>query len=199
MDCSYPPPVAVLTPQSLGSPSSRQVEYVRGTDSTLAGSRDALAPLLMYLQEVRFGPNGIREIYKVCELNRRTLCKMLVDCDIPIEMPSASLDIIVRPSRLGELSFQRELGLVSLEDGAMLMTVQPSVKSCHFESLFELFAASLVKKKHRRQQYPADFSKYPLPLTQLKPLVQRVKGWRTWPDRQAGIHQIRHLIPLSNQ
>ena len=178
MNCSFPPPVAVLTPHRLGSPSSRQVEYVRGTDSTLAGSRDALGPLLMYLQEARFGPNGIREIYKECELNRRTLCKMLVERDIPIEMPPASLDIIVRPSSIPKLSLRRELGLVSLKDGAMLITIQPSVTSRHLESLVELFSASSTEKTHRLQKCPANPSKYPLPFAQLEPLVQRVKGWR---------------------
>ena len=178
MNWSYPPPVAVLTPHSLGSPSSRQVEYVRGTDSTLAGSRDALAPLLMYLQEVRFGPNGIREIYEDCERNRRTLYKMLVEHDIPVKMTPASLDIIVRPSSLPELSLRRELGLVSLKDGAMLITVQPSVTSRHLQSLVELLSANGTKKKHRLQGYPPNPSKYPLPIAQLEPLVQRVKGWR---------------------
>ena len=178
MNCSYPPPVAVLTPHSLGSPSSRQVEYVRGTDSTLAGSRDALGPLLMYLQEARFGPNGIREIYEDCELNRRMLCKILVERDVPIEMPPASLDIIVRPSSIPKLSLRRELGLVTLKDGAMLITVQPSVTSRHLESLVELFSASSTRKTHWLQKYPANPSRYPLPFAQLEPLVQRVKGWR---------------------
>ena len=178
MNCSYPPPVAVLTPHSLGSPSSRQVEYVRGTDSTLAGSRDALAPLLMYLQEVRFGPNGIREIYEECELNRRKLCRMLVECEIPFEMPPASLDVIVRPSSLPKLSLRREFGIVSLNDGAMLITVQPSATSRHLESLVELFSANSTKKKHRLPKYPANPSKFPLPFAQLAPLIHRVKGWR---------------------
>ena len=178
MNCSYPPPVAVLIPHSLGSLSSRKVEYVRGSDSTLAGSRDALAPLLMYLQEARFGMNGIRETYEECELNRRTLCKMLVERDIPIEMPPASLDIIVRPSSLPKLSLRRDLGLVSLKDGAMLITVQPSVTSRHLESLVELLSASSTRKKHRLRKYPTNPSKFPLPFAQLEPLVQRVKGWR---------------------
>ena len=38
MNCTYPPPVVVLKPRSLGTSPSRKVEYVRGTDSTLAGS-----------------------------------------------------------------------------------------------------------------------------------------------------------------
>ena len=186
MNCIYPPPVAVLTPHSLGSTSSRQVEYVRGTDSTLAGSRDALGPLLMYLQEARFGPNGIREIYEECELNRRTLCKMLVERDIPFEMPPASLDIIVRPSSLPKLSLRRELGIVSLKDGAVLITVQPSVTSRHFESLVELFSVSSTKKKHRLQKCLANPSRYPLPFAELEPLVQRVKCWRILAKSSSG-------------
>jgi hypothetical protein len=39
-----PPPTVILKPHSLGAPSEVKVEYVRGTDGTLAGSRDALGP-----------------------------------------------------------------------------------------------------------------------------------------------------------
>lgn len=108
MNCTYPPPAVVLKPRNLGSSSFQRVEYVRGTDSTLAGSRDALRPLLVSLQELRFGLDGMREIYKGCETNRRALRDMLIRHGIQVQNPPASLDIIVRPRSLPKLSFRRK-------------------------------------------------------------------------------------------
>ena len=97
MNCTYPPPTVILKPRNLVSSVFRHVEYVKGIDRTLAGFRDALGPLLVYLQEARFGLKGIREINHKCELNQRTLREMLIEHDILVETPSASLDLIVRP------------------------------------------------------------------------------------------------------
>ena len=186
MNCTYPPPVVVLKPRSLGSSTSRQVEYVRGTDSTLAGSRDALGPLLVYLQEARFGLNGIREIYRRCETNRRALCEMLIRDNISIEIPPASLDIIVRPQNLPKLSLRQKWGLVRLEGGAILITVQPSVTMRHLESLVELFSASEAREEPLLQNSPVGPLKYPLPFAELELLAQRVAGWHTLAKSSGG-------------
>lgn len=74
----------------LGNAFSR-VEYVRGTDSTLAGSRDALGPLLLWLQEVRFSVLAIREIYSRCMQNRRILCDLFLKSKIAIEICTPSV------------------------------------------------------------------------------------------------------------
>jgi len=62
MNPIYPPPVVVLKPRTLGAPSSQLVEYLRGTDSTTSGSRDALSPLPVSLQDPRFGVIGNRHV-----------------------------------------------------------------------------------------------------------------------------------------
>ena len=133
----------------------------------------------MYLQEARFGLNGIREIYKWCETNRRALCKMLIRHGISIQIPPASLDIIVRPQSLPELSLRQKWDLVPLEGGAILITVQPSVTMRHLESLVELFSASAVREEPLLQKSPVGPLKYPLPFAELEHLVQRVAGWHT--------------------
>ena len=179
MNCTYPPPVVVLKPRTLGSLSFRQVEYVRGTDGTLAGSRDSLGPLLVYLQEVRFGPKGIQEIYQGCQKSRRSLRETLIKLEIPFESPPASLDIIVRPRTLPSLSVRRRWGLILLSNGAILVTVQPSVTSHHVEDLVNLFTTDLSKHETRPQETPIGPIKYPLPLAELDPLRERIAGWRT--------------------
>ncbi|KAH9873931.1 hypothetical protein IAQ61_004558 [Plenodomus lingam] len=121
-----PPPAVVLKPRTLGTPSEMTVEYVRGTDSTLAGSRDALGPLLMYLQELRFGSTGIREVYRRCMSNREMLQEVLQHCEIKADAPSGSLDLIIEcPTRLCE-STRTEFGLRQLTKSSYLATVQPS-------------------------------------------------------------------------
>ncbi|MCJ1458465.1 hypothetical protein MMC28_008838 [Mycoblastus sanguinarius] len=186
MNSTYPPVAAVLKPRSLGISSFQRVEYVRGTDGTLAGSRDALCPLLVYLQEARFGLNGIREIYEGCEINRRALREMLIKHKVPVETPPASLDLIVRPRSLPKLSLRRKWGLVLLKDGAVLVTAQPSVTSRHVESLVELFSTNDIRGKAWQQQYETGPSKYPLPLATLELLRQRVAGWRTLARSSSG-------------
>jgi hypothetical protein len=124
-NCS-PPPAVILKPRTLGTPSDVTVEYVRGTDSTLAGSRDALGPLLMCLQELRFGSSGIRDIYARCQSNRDALCGMLRRFEVNFDTRYGSLDIIVESRYPLSESIQNTLGLRHLRKNSYLATVQPS-------------------------------------------------------------------------
>lgn len=121
-----PPPTVILKPRGLGTPSEVKVEYVRGTDSTLAGSRDALGPLLMCLQELRFGSSGIREIYSRCQFNREALQETLESYDVKVEAPRGSLDLVIEDVQLSKTT-QVDLGLKRLGGDSYLATVQPGV------------------------------------------------------------------------
>lgn len=125
-NCVNPPPTAILKPRSLGTPSEVKVEYVRGTDSTLAGSRDAIGPLWMCLQELRFGASGLRGIYLRCANNRRTMGNLLASRGVKVEAPPFSLDLIIHNVSLSTSSL-KQWGLVSLSEGSYLLTVQPSI------------------------------------------------------------------------
>ena len=126
MNSISPPPAVILKPRTLGTPSDVKVEYVRGADSTLAGSRDALGPLLVCLQELRFGLSGIREIYRRCQSNRDVLQKILHGLGVSIGIPHGSLDMIIKNCHLPE-SARMTLGLKRLNDNSYLATMQPSV------------------------------------------------------------------------
>lgn len=78
------------------------MKYVRGTGSTLAGSRDALGPLLMCLHELRFGSSGIREIYSQCQSNREALQETLESHDVKVEAPRRSLDLVIEDFHLSK-------------------------------------------------------------------------------------------------
>jgi hypothetical protein len=59
MNGNRPPSTVVLKPRNLGDNAARRIEYTQGFDSTISGSRDALGPLLMGLQEWRFKDSTI--------------------------------------------------------------------------------------------------------------------------------------------
>lgn len=121
-----PPPTTILKPRSLGTPFDEKVEYVRGTDSTLAGSRDALGPLLMCLQELRFGSSGIRQIYSRCQSNREALQETLKSQGVKVEAPPGSLDLVIKDVHLSKTTLT-DMGLKRLKNDSYLATVQPSV------------------------------------------------------------------------
>lgn len=178
MNSIYPPPAVVLKPRTLGSPSPQLVEYVRGTDGTLAGSRDALGPLLVCLQELRFGFTGIRDVYGRCAINRQILHDMLVKRNIPVKIPAASLDLIVYPVRRQTLSLQREWGLVPLRDGAFLISMQPSVTASHIEALVNSLSDGLSYKVDSRAVLPVNSSNYRISSAIVQRLRQLVSEWR---------------------
>ncbi|MCJ1461293.1 hypothetical protein MMC28_011675 [Mycoblastus sanguinarius] len=179
MNWTYPPSVVVLKPRMLGTPSSHIVEYVRGTDGTLAGSRDALGPLLVCLQELRFGIGGIRNIYSKCEHNRRAFSKMLSMRNIAFETPTASLDMIIHPCRPPTPSLQRAWGFVPLADGKFLITMQPSVGVSHLENLATLLSTESFSESVKPSYRSTKEDDYPLSAEILETLQSRVASWRT--------------------
>ncbi|KAK9777065.1 putative Histidine decarboxylase [Seiridium cardinale] len=129
-----PPYTAIMKPKTLGAHTAIKVEYVRGTDSTLCGSRDAIGPLWVYLQEVRFGPSGFRQIFGRCAQNRAVLVRLLTQNGIEVEAPASSLDLIIRNMRLTSSTASR-WGIKTLAEGSYLLTMQPSVTKSCLESL----------------------------------------------------------------
>lgn len=221
MNSIYPPPVVVLKPRSLGSLSPSLVEYVRGTDSTLAGSRDAMGPLLVALQELRFGASGMRDIYARCAVNRQILCDLLMKQDVSealrVEIPRESLDLIIHVNEnLVEKfspSFQGKWGFVKVGNGKYLMTMQPSVKPRHLEELVRQFTALCGKTKTNfeidcRAVMTVKPEIYRLPQQIVQSIDRLVSSWRVvakssggYPLNQAPYSAlgpiIGHFIPIS--
>ena len=162
MNCTNPPPVVVLKPRNLGSSFSPKVQYVKGSDNTLCGSRDAIAPLLIYLQEERFRLGRLREIYGWCIASRQYLHDKLIECKVPVQLPRASLDLMVYPARSGSCSLQRDWELVQLDDGGFLLSIQPSVTANHVETLARILCGESLNKHDLAVLRPAKPAEYNL-------------------------------------
>lgn len=137
----FPPPVIVLKPRLLGDQSPATVEYVRGTDSTLAGSRDSLGPLMLCLQELRFGHRGLRDIYESCALKRLRLIHELRAMNVSCSAHEASLDLNIDITSASTMKGLTELGAKALGNGKFLLSIQPSVQLEDFMSLLNLLGS----------------------------------------------------------
>lgn len=180
MNCSMLPPCVVLRPRTLGIEPSPVVEYVRGADETLSGSRDSLGPLLVCLQDIRFGLDGCRQIYRQCSENRQALYTALVEHEVAAEMPIESLDLIVSPGRRLSCHVQRRMGLVALQNrraNSYLLTVQPSVTTDDMKSLVKAISGKENDKTSFPPTQPAH--EYPIPDHVIKDLRTIVTSWKT--------------------
>ncbi|KAI4179413.1 MAG: hypothetical protein L6R41_007858 [Letrouitia leprolyta] len=137
MNCTRPPPVVVLRPKDLGSPLSRKIEYLKGSDNTLCGSRDGIGPLLMYIQEQRFTADKRKEIYARCMEKQQRLISKLKGRNVRFRSSVVSLDVVVYPERLDIGSLGKTMGLHTLDDGGFLLTIQPGVTAKQVDFLAE--------------------------------------------------------------
>ncbi|KAI4252462.1 MAG: hypothetical protein LQ352_004273 [Teloschistes flavicans] len=207
MNWVFPPKVTSLKPCMLGT-LSKKVEYVRGTDATLAGSRDALGPLLVALQEVRLGVSGMQAVYARCSHNRDNLWGMLVNCGMKCERPHASLDLIVSPEKEIPGVFWRKWGWICRDNGSFLLTLQPSVSTSDIEGILSAVRSSKSARIHSMQHMSPRSGEYPLRADIADQLAQKVAGWRGAARRSGGYplsHAlysalgpvIAHFLPLS--
>ncbi|KAL8963292.1 MAG: hypothetical protein Q9193_000432 [Seirophora villosa] len=181
----FPPQVVVLKPHMLGDPSS-QVEYVRGNDGTLAGSRDALGPLLVGLQEARFGQAGMRDIFARCSKNRDALFDSLRSRGIACKRPPASLDLVVPLKQELPASFWRKWGCIRRKDGSLLLTVQPSLTAGEVMEFATSLGGERANHFHGPSHIATKQDEYPLDSRVVEELSQRVASWRDAARRSAG-------------
>lgn len=136
----YPPPVVALKPKLLGNQTPTRIEYVRGTDGTLSGSRDSIGPLMLCLQELRFGRGGFQEIYESCFIRRMRLVDELKSLNVQFYAPPTSLDLIIRASP-GRASDLVDLGAKEVGGDRYLLTIQPSINGEDIRSLLRVLGA----------------------------------------------------------
>ncbi|KFY36069.1 hypothetical protein V494_05331 [Pseudogymnoascus sp. VKM F-4513 (FW-928)] len=209
MNCSMLPPCLVLRPRTLGIEPSPVVEYVRGVDETLSGSRDSLGPLIICLQDIRFGLDGCRQIYRQCSEKRQALYSALVEHEVATEMPVESLDLIVSPGRSLSCLEQKRMGLVELHDhraNSYLLTVQPSVTTDDMKYLVNAVSGKENAKTNFTPTQPEQ--EYPIPDHVIKNIRTIVTNWKTmarsssgFPMNQAAYSALGpalgHFLPIS--
>ncbi|KAI4270564.1 MAG: hypothetical protein L6R38_007094 [Xanthoria sp. 2 TBL-2021] len=192
MNWAFPPQVAVLKPRMLGTPSS-QVEYVRGNDGTLAGSRDALGPLLVGLQERRFGTSGMRNVYARCSENRDTLFEMLRSCNVRCERPPASLDLLISFDNKLPASLWLKWGCTRRKDGSYLLTMQPSVSASDVMEVAKSIRGSRANHFGAPSHATTKVDEYALDDDIMEELTRRVAGWRETARHSAG-YPLSHAL-----
>ncbi|KAF3927925.1 hypothetical protein ABW20_dc0107254 [Dactylellina cionopaga] len=179
------PPIAVaLKPVSVGGKAHR-VAYTRASDSTLAGSRDALSPLYMALQEIRFGEVGLREVYQYCRNLRDLLLKTLIAAGVLAVASRYSLDIIITSCSNNQRIGLVLLGGVLTKNGDIVLTVQPSVKLVDINAVGALFSKSIDIVSE--SIISRDFSNvYQVPKSTIKELETTVQCWKVATRSAAG-------------
>ncbi|KAI1172103.1 PLP-dependent transferase [Nemania sp. FL0916] len=88
-------PAFALKPASLGGKYKR-VAYVRASDATLSGSRDAIAPLWLALYEKRLGKRGLRDIHQYFLSLRTFMMDFLDHQNIAAVTSPYATDIIIK-------------------------------------------------------------------------------------------------------
>ncbi|KAL9593630.1 MAG: hypothetical protein Q9219_007462 [cf. Caloplaca sp. 3 TL-2023] len=177
MNCTDPPPVVILKPRYLGSLFSAKVEYLKGSDNTLCGSRDSIAPLLIYCQQQLFGVDLLQEIYGRCLRLRRRLVGRLRSCNVPATTSPASLDMVVYPLQSELCASRKDLGLVPLDDGGFLLSVQPSVTLGQIDTLANVFCGETPDDDGHTLSVSANLTEYPVPGALLDNLRATVDNW----------------------
>ncbi|ORY60062.1 pyridoxal phosphate-dependent transferase [Pseudomassariella vexata] len=182
-----PAPVVALKPARLGSTHGR-VAYTRASDSTLAGSRDALAPLMVALQEIRFGELGFRDIYEHCSSMRNILLCALQSQGLEAVAPAYSLDIIVKDCSNKEIAVLSGFGGVSTGNSVVLLTIQPSVTELNIETLIaSLSSATQYQISETKPKLNRDFSMiYSIPQSLVYELKNTVQSWKVATRSAAG-------------
>ncbi len=157
----FSPPVVVLKPKPLGNQAPVMMEYVRGTDSTLAGSRDSLGLLMLCLQELWFGNSGLRDIYEICALKRVRIMDGLRAMNVSFSAHAAALDLTIDIACTSTAQKLTDLGANVLGKGKLLLTVQPSAQLEDFRSLLGLFGSIKLSRATQHilsQPFPSTYN-----------------------------------------
>ncbi|KAF3925137.1 hypothetical protein ABW20_dc0101069 [Dactylellina cionopaga] len=197
-------PAAALIPITLGANIQQErVAYIRASDSTLAGSRDALGPLWIALQEMRFGKEGFQRIYERCNYMRSSLLQRLTIDGVSAVAAPYSLDITISIENCSKEQKSRliSLGAISLTTGVFVITIQPSVTSEDLNSIVEILSSTTKTKlspgasspevettrKAERPSAYEEFSKsYRVPQIIIDELEETVQSWKIITRSAAG-------------
>jgi glutamate/tyrosine decarboxylase-like PLP-dependent enzyme len=189
-------PTVAIKPRMLGDCVGRRIEYTQGHDSTISGSRDALGPLLIGLQEQRFDHQRRQDIYQGCMRNRAHIALALASVGTQVSCPPESLDLIIhspvnllQPESSLMAAWLSKLGFIHLGNdssggasaGAWLGTVQPSITTSHFHLLTEALGGIRGRDLSVIRELPApptSAQQYPLPSASHAYLSQKMRTWR---------------------
>lgn len=180
-------PVAALKPPSLGGGRGTRVAYIRSYDSTLGGSRDAIAPLWLSVAEARLGDRGAGEVCRHLEELQTALLTALEAVGVPAYAPPYCPDVVVQSCTEAQRQRLLDLGGVPTDRGTVVLCVQPQLTVESLASAmapWHPLAASpppLLLPKHK------DFARlYPVREDDMDHLRATVRSWKVCTRSTAG-------------
>ncbi|CAH0021803.1 unnamed protein product [Clonostachys rhizophaga] len=175
-------PAVSLTPNYQGG-KGEKVAYIRSFDSTLGGSRDAIAPLWLALYQSRLGNSGIQKLCRDLLHIRSSVLRVLKSQGMTAYPSTYSLDVVVVSFSSSQKQRLLKLGGTLVKSGEIVLAIQTEFLTGEAFSSSPSFWKSHPDKfsmsKPLLDQYPID----PSILQQLKATVQ---GWKTITRSTAG-------------
>ncbi|KAJ2990437.1 hypothetical protein NUW58_g2951 [Xylaria curta] len=180
-------PAIALKPSSIGEKSKR-VAYVRASDSTLSGSRDAIGPLRLALYEERLGERGLREYLRYLLSLRSLLLHSLKNIDIPASASPYSTDIIVQSYTKSQKQWLVALGGTITPNKTIILSINPHYSAMRLQSLLyaklPLYSDGPIEEK---VPYYKDFvALYPISQNSLRELQITIQSWQITSRSTAG-------------
>ncbi|TGJ80863.1 hypothetical protein E0Z10_g7900 [Xylaria hypoxylon] len=172
-------PAVALKPASLGGKPTR-VSYIRAFDSTLSGSRDAIAPLWMAIYERRLGDRGLRDTCQYLESLRSYVLRMLKHKNISTTTSPYSTDIIVQSCTETQRELLLGLGSTITAKEDIILSINPCFSAIRLHSL--LHAGLPLRYDNRMDEttlcYKDFVSLYPIPQDVLNQLQITIQSWQ---------------------
>ncbi|RYP25539.1 hypothetical protein DL767_008349 [Monosporascus sp. MG133] len=182
-NCDASAPAVALKPASLGANHER-VAYTRASDSTLAGSRDAVSILWLALQELQLGEAGYQEVYQHCASMRTELLRRLQSSGVSTGAPRYSFDVIIRNCSREQKEHLVKLGGSLTGKGEVVLTVQPQAKLEDVESVISIM--SPTTQHYSAMDLEQDLTSYPIPENIVNELRATVQSWKVATRSAAG-------------
>lgn len=175
-------PAVSLTPNYQGI-KGEKVAYIRSFDSTLGGSRDAIAPLWLALYQLRLGNSGIQKLCRDLLRIRSSVLRVLKSQGMTAYPSTYSLDVVVTSFSLSQKQRLLKLGGTLAKSGEIVLAIQTRFLTG------EVFSSSPSFWK----SHPGKFStskplldQYPIDISILQQLKTTVQGWKTITRSTAG-------------
>jgi len=172
-------PAVALKPETLGEKPKR-VSYIRAFDSTLSGSRDAIAPLWSALYEKRLGGNGLRELCQYLESLQSFVSSALESCGISTDTSSYSTDVVVRSCTESQRAWLLGLGGAATTQGDIILSMNPHLSAIGLHSILfaEMFSHCHDRTGDAVPRYKDFVTLYPVPQGVLNDLQGTVQSWQ---------------------
>jgi histidine decarboxylase len=172
-------PAIALKPASLGGKPTR-IAYIRTPDSTLSGSRDAIAPLWLALYETRLGDHGLRDLCQHLLSLRSSAIRILEHHNISVSTSPYATDIVVKSCTESQKKWLLGLGGTVTAKEEIILSMNPRFSATGLDSLLRT-ELPIHCGNHTNDIVPGhkDFVPlYPIPPDVLNKLQTTIQSWQ---------------------